>query len=433
MTVLQLFCRGASQTLVSCKSSSHACPTGFSQRNLFRLLTAVKEDSRCLSSWFSSSPRFSTSSACRHPEDVSTGVGAGTSGFSDHSLSAEQLEFRSMAQRFAANELLPNAAKWDEEKHFPVDVLKMMAELGFSGLFCREDVGGSALSRADGAVVFEALAYGDISTTAYLTIHNMCCSIIDRFGSEEQRQRWLPSLISMDRLSSYCLTEPDSGSDAASLQTSATKNGDGEYVLQGAKAFISGGGVSDVYLVMARTSGAGPSGISCFVVEKGMKGLSFGKQENKLGWNAQPTAAVMLDGVCVPATNMIGGIGQGFHIAMAALDGGRINIASCSIGGAQFCVDQAHAYTLQRKQFGKRIVDFQHTQFKLADMATQVEAGRLHVRNAATALDAHSPFATVAAAMAKRHATDASYSVANDALQMFGGYGYLKDYPVRCL
>lgn len=347
-------------------------------------------------------------------------------------LTEQETEFRSLAQKFATEELLPNAAKWDEEKHFPKETLRKAAELGFGGLFCGEDVGGAGLGRADAAVIFEALAYADVSTTAYLTIHNMNCSIIERFGSSEQRQRWLPSLTSMDLFSSYCLTEPGAGSDAAALQTTARQAaGSTDFILNGAKAFISGGGSSDIYLVMARTGGSGPRGISCFLVEKEMKGLSFGKQEKKLGWNSQPTSSVMLDDVRVPSENLIGPLGEGFRIAMAGLDGGRINISACSVGGGQFCVDQTLEYVKDRKQFGSAIADFQNTKFRLADMATGVAASRLIVREAAMQLDGGMPGTTVWSAMAKRFATDTCYDVANQALQLYGGYGYLKDYPIE--
>lgn len=313
-----------------------------------------------------------------------------------------------------------------------MDVLRRAANLGFGGLFCSPDVGGLKLSRSDGAVIFEALAYGDVSTTAYLTIHNMCCSLIDRFGTNEQRTHWLPRLTNMELLSSYCLTEPGSGSDASSLQTMARQQpGSTDYVLNGSKAFISGGGVSDVYLVMARSGIDGPKGISCFLVEKNMAGLSFGRPEHKLGWRSQPTTAVVLDNVRVPCTNLIGEEGQGFKIALSGLDGGRINIATCSVGGAQFCLDTTEEYVKGRKQFGKAIIDFQSTQFKLADMVTRIQASRLMVAHAASALDAGAPGTTATVAMSKRFATDTCYDVCNDALQLHGGYGYLNDYPIE--
>lgn len=352
--------------------------------------------------------------------------------WNEHQLTADQLQFRSLASDFAENELMPFAAQWDEQKHFPVEVLRKAAGLGFGGLYCGHDVGGSGLSRADGAVIFEALAYADVSTTAYLTIHNMCASLIERYGTEDQRQDFLRELTSMDLLASYCLTEPNSGSDAASLQTTARRQaGSTDYILNGEKAFISGGGAADVYLVMARTGEAGPKGISCFYVDKDSKGLSFGRQEDKLGWRSQPTSSVILDDVRVPERCLIGKEGEGFTIAMSALDGGRINIATCSVGGAQFCVDAAQGYVSTRKQFGKAIIDFQNTQFKLADMLTKVQASRCLVLNAATALDSKAPWASASAAMAKRFATDECYNVANDALQLHGGYGYLKDYAVE--
>eukprot|EP00899_Mesostigma_viride_P029486 jgi/Mesvir1/9722/Mv12192-RA.1 len=333
---------------------------------------------------------------------------------------------------FGTKELLPHAARWDAEKHFPIDTLRKAAALGFAGMYCSPDFGGAGLSRADAAVVLEALAYADVSTTAYLTIHNMNCYIIDRYGSPAQKDKYLPRMTSLELLSSYCLTEPNSGSDAASLQTTARKaEGSSDYILNGSKAFISGGGASDVYLVMARTGGSGPKGISCFLLEKGTPGLSFGKNEHKMGWNAQPTAAVIMEEVRVPAANMIGGEGQGFKIAMGALDGGRINIATCSVGGAQYCMDAAKNYATVRKQFGLPIADFQNTQFKLADMATAIHACRLMVMDAAAAMDVQAPDSTLRSAMTKRFVTDACYSVCNDALQMLGGYGYLKEYAIE--
>ncbi|DBA74997.1 hypothetical protein WJX77_001642 [Trebouxia sp. C0004] len=345
-------------------------------------------------------------------------------------LTSDQQDFKVIADDFARKELLPFAARWDVEKHFPVDKLRAAAELGFGGILVSDDVGGSALGRADAAVIFEALAYGDISVTAYLTIHNMVANCIDKFGTQEQRQQYLPQLTCMETLASYCLSEPGSGSDAASLRTIAKRDGD-DYILNGAKAFISGGGVSDLYLVMARTGQPGSKGISAFLVEKGMAGLSFGKAEEKLGWNAQPTCAVMMDNVRVPVASLLGSEGKGFNIAMNALNGGRINIASCSVGGAQFCTDVALDYVQSRHQFGKPIGTFQNTEFKLADMATAVHASRVMVRHAAQALDCEASSATMDAAMAKRFASDMCFKVADDALQLHGGYGYLKDYPVE--
>eukprot|EP00873_Tetraselmis_striata_P037913 jgi/Tetstr1/458177/TSEL_044668.t1 len=345
-------------------------------------------------------------------------------------LSADQIEIQGVAREFARKEFMPFAATWDATSHFPIDALRAAAELGFGGIYVRDDVGGCGMGRLDAAVVFEALAYGDVSVTAYLTIHNMVCYMIDTFGSDEQRARLLPGLVRMDSLASYCLTEPGSGSDAASLRMSAVREGD-HYVLSGEKAFISAGGVSDVYVVMARTGAPGPAGITAFIVEKGAEGLSFGANEKKMGWKAQPTAAVICDGVRVPLANRLGEEGQGFKMAMAALDGGRINIAACSLGGAQFCLDTARSYAQTRRQFGQPIGAFQNTAFSLVDMATQVQASRLLVRRAAAALDARAPSATLDAAMAKRFATDACTGVADRALQVLGGYGYLAEYHVE--
>jgi len=348
----------------------------------------------------------------------------------DFSLSDDQRAIQEMAQAFARDEMAPHSAKWDEDKHFPVDVLRSAAALGFAGIYVQEDVGGSGLKRLDASVIFEALSYGDVPTAAYLTIHNMASWMIDRFGSDELRARWLPRLTTMELIASYCLTEPGAGSDAASLRTTAKKDGD-SYLLNGSKAFISGGGVSDVYVVMARTGEAGPKGVSTFVVEKGQEGLSFGAQERKMGWNAQPTAQVNFDNVRVHESNRVGQEGEGFRFAMMGLDGGRLNIASCSLGGAGFALDTAKAYMETRNQFGKSLKDFQALQFKIADMATELEAARLMVRRAADALDKRDPEATKLCAMAKRFATDAGFSVANDALQLHGGYGYLQDYPLE--
>ena len=340
------------------------------------------------------------------------------------------------ASRFAAEQLQPNAAKWDEEKHFPVDTFREAAALGFGALYCTEDVGGTGLGRAASASVFEALAYHDVSFATYLTIHNMNCWILSTFANQALRDRLMPDMVTMNKLSSYCLTEPGSGSDAAALRTTARRDG-GDFVLNGSKAFISGAGSSDVYLVMARVTdaagsgGSGSQGITCFAVEKGMPGLSFGKNEDKLGWCSQPTRSVIMEDVRVPAENIVGKEGEGFKVAMRALDGGRINIATCSVGGAAFCVDAALQYCKERQQFGRSIADFQYSQFKLADMATSVQASRLMVQRAARSFDEGLSSTTVDAAMAKRFATDTCYNVANDALQMFGGYGYLKDYPVE--
>ena len=348
----------------------------------------------------------------------------------DFSLTEDERAIDDAARAFAAAELAPHSARWDEEKHFPVDVLRKAAELGFAGLYVRDDVGGSGLSRLDASIVFEQLAYGDVTTAAFLSIHNMAAWMIDRFGSEALRRKYLPRLTPMELIASYCLTEPGSGSDAAALKTTAKRDGDG-YRLNGSKAFISGAGASDVYVTMARTGGEGPGGVSAFVVEKDFPGLSFGAQEKKMGWNAQPTAQVNFDDCVVPAENRIGEEGEGFRFAMAGLDGGRINIASCSLGGAGFALDTAKAYLESRRQFGRALREFQGLQWRLADMATDLEAARLMVRRAAHALDQGSPKATQYCAMAKRFATDAGFEVANQALQLHGGYGYLRDFPLE--
>ena len=348
----------------------------------------------------------------------------------DFELSQDQGAIADAARAFAEAELAPHAARWDEDKHFPIDVLRHAASLGFASIYVRADSGGSGLGRLDAALIFEALARGCVSTSAFLSIHNMCSWMIDRFGSDELRSRYLPRLATMELIASYCLTEPDAGSDAASLRTAARRDG-GDYVLNGAKAFISGGGVSDVYLVMARTGEAGAAGVSAFLVEKGTPGLSFGAQERKMGWNSQPTAMVQFDDCRVPATNRVSQEGEGFRIAMAGLDGGRVNIAACSLGGASFAYDTALEYVQTRRQFGRPLADFQALRFKLADMATELDAARLMVWRAAAALDADSPDKTRLCAMAKRFATDACFDAANQALQLHGGYGYLKDYPLE--
>jgi alkylation response protein AidB-like acyl-CoA dehydrogenase len=345
-------------------------------------------------------------------------------------LTEDQRAIQDMAREFAAAELAPHSARWDEEKIFPLKALRAAAALGLAGIYIAEDVGGAGLGRIDAQILFEELAYGDVTTAAFLSIHNMAGWMIDRFGGEELRRRVLPKLISMEHVASYCLTEPAAGSDAASLVTTAKKDGDA-YVLSGSKAFISGGGVSDIYVVMARTGGPGPKGISAFVVEKGTPGLSFGAQEKKMGWNAQPTAQVNFDDCRVPAANRIGAEGDGFRFAMAGLDGGRVNIASCSLGGARFALDTAKAYLETRKQFGRPLAEMQGLQWRFADMATELDAAQLTVRRAAWALDLKHPEATKYAAMAKRFATDAGFAVANQALQLHGGYGYLKDYPLE--
>ncbi|MBP7066409.1 isobutyryl-CoA dehydrogenase [Ferrovibrio sp.] len=345
-------------------------------------------------------------------------------------LTEDQRAIQEMARRFATERLAPGAAKWDADKIFPETELREAAALGFGGIYVQDDVGGSALGRLDAALIFEELAAGCTSTAAYISIHNMAAWMIDRFGNEAQRQRFLPRLTSMEHFASYCLTEPNAGSDAAALQTRAVDDGD-YYVLNGTKAFISGGGRSDIYVCMVRTGEPGARGVSCLVVENGTPGLSFGAQEKKLGWNSQPTAMVIFEDCRVPKLNRIGAEGEGFKIAMAGLDGGRLNIGACSIGAAKACLTLAREHVATRKQFGNAIANFQATQFKLADMATDLAAARLMIRNAAAMLDAKHPEATMYCAMAKRFATDAGFAICNEALQLHGGYGYLKDYPVE--
>ena len=348
----------------------------------------------------------------------------------DFELSGEQRAFQEMARSFAETELAPQAAEWDERCIFPVATLRAAAALGFAGIYVREDQGGAGLSRLDAALIFEELATGCTSTAAYLSIHNMVAWMIDAYGSAAQRARWLPDLMTMERLASYCLTEPGAGSDAAALATRAARQGDG-YLLNGSKAFISGAGASDVYACMVRTGGHGPRGISCLLVERGAEGLSFGKQEQKLGWHSQPTAMVVFEDCRVPAENRIGAEGEGFKVAMAGLDGGRINIAACALGAARACFERARAHLLERRQFGRPLAEFQALQFRLADMATELEAARLMVWRAAAKLDRGAADATLACAMAKRFATDAAFQVCNDALQLHGGYGYIKDYEIE--
>ena len=349
---------------------------------------------------------------------------------SPFSLTEDQIAIRDMAQDFAAETLAPHAARWDEDKHFPIEEMRAAAALGMGGIYIRDDVGGSGLTRLDAALIFEALSTGCPTVAAYISIHNMCAWMIDRYGSDEQRQRFLPKLCTMEHLASYCLTEPGAGSDAAALKTRAVLDGD-HYVLDGQKQFISGAGVSDVYVVMARTGEAGPGGISTIVVEKDTPGLSFGANEKKMGWNAQPTRAVIFENCRVPVANRLGPEGIGFKIAMAGLDGGRLNIGACSLGGAQGALDRSLAYAKERKAFGSAIADFQALQFKLADMATELEAARSLLWRAAAALDAKTPDATKLCAMAKRIATDTGFEVANHALQIHGGYGYLADYGIE--
>jgi alkylation response protein AidB-like acyl-CoA dehydrogenase len=348
----------------------------------------------------------------------------------DFELSEDQRAFQATARQFARDAMMPHARDWDENETFPVETLRAAAELGFGGIYVKDDVGGSALSRLDATIIFEELAQGCTSTAAYISIHNMSAWMIDAFAGDALRKRFLPKLCSMEHFASYCLTEPGAGSDAASLATRARRDGD-HYVLDGAKAFISGGGVSDVYVCMVRTGEAGPKGISCIAVEKGTPGLSFGAQEKKLGWKSQPTAMVIFENCRVPAENLVGKEGQGFKIAMAGLDGGRLNIAACSLGGAQFCLDRTLDYMRERKQFGSRLSDFQALRFKIADYATELEAARLMVRRAAHAVSAGEPGATRLAAMAKRFATDIGFEAVNGCLQLHGGYGYLRDHPIE--
>ena len=346
------------------------------------------------------------------------------------SLSEEQVMIQDMARRFAKERLAPYSAEWDETEHFPLDVIRDSAELGFAGIYTSESGGGADLSRFDAVLIFEQLSYGDVATAAFISIHNMATRMIDQFGSDAQRADWVTRLTAMDLVASYCLTEPGSGSDAAALKTTAVRDGD-EYVLNGSKQFISGAGASDVYVVMARTSDDGARGVSTFIVEKGTPGLSFGANEKKMGWKSQPTAQVIFDDARVPANNRIGDEGHGFKFAMAGLDGGRLNIAACSLGGAQRALDKAIDYARERKQFGRAIADFQATQFKLADMETELNAARVMLYEAAQKLDAKAPDATRWCAMAKRFVTDTGFKVANDALQIFGGYGYLADYGIE--
>ena len=347
-------------------------------------------------------------------------------------LNEDQRAIRDMARDFAAEKIAPHALKWDEDKHLPLDVIREAAALGIGGIYIRDDVGGSAMTRFDAALIFEALATGCPSVSAFISIHNMAAWMIDRYGSDAQRQRWLPKLCSMEQVASYCLTEPGSGSDAAALRTRAVRDGD-HYILNGQKQFISGAGANDLYVVMVRTGGDGPGGISTLVVEKDAPGLSFGANERKMGWNAQPTRTVIFENARVPVANRLGDEGIGFKIAMAGLDGGRLNIGACSLGGAQAALDKTLAYMKERKAFGKRLDEFQALQFRLADMATELEAARTLLWRAAAALDRKDADATKLCAMAKRFATDAGFAVANEALQLHGGYGYLAEYGIEKL
>ncbi|MEE4350923.1 MAG: acyl-CoA dehydrogenase family protein [Pacificimonas sp.] len=345
-------------------------------------------------------------------------------------LTEDQRAIQETAQRFTEDRITPHAAEWDEKHIFPVDTIREAAALGFGSIYVSEEAGGIGLGRLEAALIMEAMAYGCPSTSAFISIHNMAAWMIDRFGSETVKSRYLPQLVTMENIASYCLTEPSSGSDASALKTSARDAGD-HYVLNGSKQFISGAGQNEIYVAMVRTGEDGPKGISCLVIEKDMDGVSFGANEKKLGWHSQPTAQLVLEDVKVPKDNLVGAEGEGFRIAMMGLDGGRLNIGACSLGGAQRCLDEAVAYTKERQQFGKPIAEFQNTQFMLADMATRVEASRALLYTAAAKVTANAPDKTRFAAMAKRFSTDECSAVVNDALQLFGGYGYLQDYPIE--
>ncbi|WOK38264.1 acyl-CoA dehydrogenase family protein [Sphingomonas sp. C3-2] len=345
-------------------------------------------------------------------------------------LTDDQRAIQEMARKFTADAITPFAAEWDEKHIFPRETIKAAAELGFASIYVSEEMGGIGLGRLEAALIMEAMAYGCPSTSAFISIHNMASWMIDRFGAAAVKEKYLPQLVTMDKIASYCLTEPGSGSDAAALKTKAVRDGD-HYVVTGSKAFISGGGENEIYVTMVRTGEEGPKGISCLVIEKDMPGVSFGANEKKLGWHSQPTAQVNFDGVRVPVENLVGAEGEGFRIAMMGLDGGRLNIGACSLGGAQRCLDEAIGYTKDRKQFGKAIADFQNTQFMLADMETELQAARALLYIAAAKVTANAPDKTKFAAMAKRLATDTGSKVVNDALQLHGGYGFLQDYPIE--
>lgn len=348
----------------------------------------------------------------------------------DFTLSQEQLAFRQMARDFAEKEMAPYAREWDEKHIFPVETLRKAAALGLAAIYVRADVGGTELSRLDSAIIFEELATACPSTAAYLSIHNMVSWMIDHYADEPLRQSWLPELATMEVMSSYCLTEPSSGSDSAALKTTATRDGS-DYILNGTKAFISGGSTSDIYVCMVRTREEKTKGISCVLVEKERPGISFGKKEEKLGWHSQPTTMVFFENCRVPISNRIGQEGQGFKIAMSALNGGRINIAACSLGGAKQCLALARHYMFERTQFKQKLAEFEALQFKLADMLTELEASRLMVYRAAAALDHNDKNAILYCAMAKRLATDLCFEICNQALQLYGGYGYIRDYPIE--
>ena len=345
-------------------------------------------------------------------------------------LTDDQREIQELARRFTADRITPFAAEWDEKHIFPRDTIKAAAELGFASIYVSEESGGINLGRLEAALIMEAMAYGCPTTSAFISIHNMASWMIDRFGSDDIKSRYLPDLVTMERIASYCLTEPGSGSDAAALKTSARLDGD-HYIVNGTKQFISGAGENEVYVTMVRTGTEGPKGISCLVIDKDMPGVSFGANERKLGWHAQPTRQVLFDNVKVPVANRVGAEGDGFRFAMMGLDGGRLNIGACSLGGAQRCLDESIAYTKDRQQFGKPVADFQNTQFTLADMDTELQAARYLLYVAAAKVTANAPDKTRFAAMAKRLATDTGSSVVDRALQLHGGYGYLMDYPIE--
>jgi alkylation response protein AidB-like acyl-CoA dehydrogenase len=348
----------------------------------------------------------------------------------DYKLSEQQVAIRDVAEKFTADEITPQAARWDENHEFPRDTIRRAADLGFGAIYLPEAVGGIGLGRLEAALIMEAMAYGCPTTSAYISIHNMAAWMIASFGDDAVIKKFLPKLITMEHFASYCLTEPDSGSDAAGLKTTAIKDGD-DYVLNGSKAFISGAGVNEIYVCMVRTGDTGHRGISCLVVEKDTPGVSFGANERKLGWHAQPTAMVNFQDARVPVSNRVGAEGTGFNIAMAGLDGGRLNIAACSLGGAQRCLDESINYVKERKQFGQTIAEFQNTQFQIADMAAALAAARALTHIAALKVTEDAPDKTQSAAMAKLIATDAGSKIANDALQLHGGYGYLMDYPIE--
>jgi alkylation response protein AidB-like acyl-CoA dehydrogenase len=345
-------------------------------------------------------------------------------------LTDDQIAIQDMARKFTADAIAPHAAECDEKSHYPVDVWKAAGELGFGAIYVSEESGGTGLGRLEAALIMEAMAYGCPATSAFISIHNMAAWMIDCFGSADLKARYLPDLVSMQKIASYCLTEPGSGSDAAALKTSARLDGD-HYVVNGTKQFISGAGYNDVYVVMVRTGEEKTKGVTCLVVDKDTPGLSFGAPEKKLGWNASPTAQVIFEDCLVPVANRVGAEGDGFRFAMMGLDGGRLNIGACSLGGAQRCLDETISYTKEREQFGQPVADFQNTQFMLADMATDLEAARALLYIAAAKVTANAPDKSRFSAMAKRLSTDSGSEIVNKALQLFGGYGYLRDYPIE--